>query len=235
MRKVSLFAIVCVFALAAVANAAIIVPSIVSEANTNPYSTATTAQLNNNSGMTPVINAGDSLESAMGAVHDFGGVFESWVTVGATPDYFGAYPAAEIIWDLTGGGNTTAGSAILWQYQNDGGGVGRVGNHAKTIEFLFNTEAQGDVSFAGAATTIEMAPVMDGINAAQGFALPGDSARYVLMRVTDNHFESPGIIAGGDRVGLGEVRFATEVIPEPATIALLGLGSLGLIRRRKIK
>ena len=235
MRRVGLFAVLCVFALAAAANATIIVPSIVSEANTNPYSTATTAGLNDNSGMTPGVNAGDSLESALAATHVFGGVFESWVTVGADPDYFGAYPPAEIVWDLTGGGNTTTGSAVLWQYQNDGGGEGRVGNHAKTIEFLFNTEAQGDVSFTGAATTIEMAPVMDGINAAQGFALPGDEARYVLMRVTDNHFGSPGIIAGGDRVGLGEVRFATEIIPEPATIALLGLGSLGLIRRRKMK
>jgi len=234
VRRVFLCVFVSVFVLAGMANAGIIVPTIVSEANTNPYSTATTAALNDNSGMTPAVNAGDSLASAVAATHVFGGVWESWVTNAAAPDYFATSPAPEIVWDLTGGGDSDVGTVILWQYQNDGGGTGRVGNHAKTIELQFNTEAEGAAAFAGVVSTIEMEPVMDDINAAQAFALSGEEARYVLMKVTDNHFESPDIIAGGDRVGLGEVRFATEIIPEPATMALLGTGFLALIRRRRL-
>ncbi|MBI9016768.1 MAG: PEP-CTERM sorting domain-containing protein [Phycisphaerae bacterium] len=38
---------------------------------------------------------------------------------------------------------------------------------------------------------------------------------------------------GGDRYGLGEVRFATETVPEPATMIMLGLGGMSLLRRRK--
>jgi len=132
----------------------IVVPTLVSEVNTNPYSTATTDKLTDNSGMTPAVNAGDSLESAVAATHVYGGVFESWVTNGAAPDYSASQPAPVFVWDVTGGGNTQLAAIILWQYQNDGGGTGRVGNHAKTIELQFNTEAEGSATFAGPVTTV---------------------------------------------------------------------------------
>ncbi len=238
VRRVFLCAAVAVFVLTGMANAGIVVPTIVSEANTNPYSTATTATLNDNSGMTPGVNAGDSLASALAAVHANTGVFDSWVTNDAAPDYFVQSPAPVIIWDL--GGDMPVGTAIFWQYQNDGGGDNRVGNHARTIELQFNTEAEGAATFAGAVTTLMLSPVLTGEqNTAQGLALSGDSYRYVRMAITDNHYGDPdgfGVhpTIGGDRVGLGEVRFATEIIPEPTTIALLGTGFLALIRRRKL-
>jgi len=243
VRRVLLCAAVAVFVLAGMANAGIIVPTIVSEANTNPYGgdpQANIAKLNDNSGMTPGVNAGDSLASAVAAVHANTGVFDSWVTNASAPDYFAQSPAPVIIWDLTGGGDTLVGTALFWQYQNDGGGDNRVGNHARAVELQFNTEAEGADAFAGAATTLLLAPTLTGEqNIAQGLALSGGSYRYIRMAVTDNHFGDPdgyGVHAtiGGDRVGLGEVRFATEIIPEPATIALLGTGFLGLIRRRKL-
>ena len=82
-----------VFVMSGMAEAGIIMPTIVSEANTNPYSTATTDKLNNNSGMTPAVNAGDSLAAALVAVHANTGVFDSWVTNAAAPDYFAASSA----------------------------------------------------------------------------------------------------------------------------------------------
>ena len=236
VRRVFLCAVVAVFVLAGMANAGIIVPTIVSEANTNPYSSATTATLNDNSGMTPGVNAGDSLASALAALHANTGVWESWVTNAAAPDYFAQSPAPVITWDL--GGDTPVGTAIFWQYQNDGGGDNRVGNHARTIELQFNTEAEGAAAFAGLTTTLKLKPTLTGDqNIAQGFALSGDSYRYVRMAVTDNHFGDPdgfGVhpTIGGDRVGLGEVRFANE-IPEPATMLLLGLGGVALLRKRR--
>ena len=55
------------------------------------------------------------------------------------------------------------------------------------------------------------------------------------MTITDNYFTAPGdgsggTLAGGDRVGLGEVAF--EIVPEPSSLSLLLIGILGLRRRR---
>ena len=244
VRRVFLCALVSVFVFAGMANAVILTPTIVSESNTNPYSTTSIGNLNDNSGMTPAVNSGDSLVGALTATHAWGGIWESWVSNAAAPDYFATSSPAVVVWDVSGGGDTNVGSVILWQYQNDGGNGINVGNQTRTIELQFNTEADGSASFAGAVTTVQMAPVMglasdpSVVNAAQGFALSGDSYRYIRMAVTDNHYGDPdgyGVnpTIGGDRVGLGEVRFDTEVVPEPATIALLGAGLLGLIRRRK--
>ena len=229
VKRVFLCAFVSVFVLAGTADAEIIVPTIVSESNTNPYSTSTTDKLIDNSGMTPAVNAGDSLDAALAATHMNTGVPQSWVTNAAAPDYFAASAAPVIVWDLTGGGNAGVASIILWQYQNDGGGDNRVGNHARTIELRFNTEAEGSGVFSEPATTITMKPTLTGEqNTAQGFDLAGQTCRYIQMTFTDNHYGDPdglGVHAtiGGDRVGLGEVRFAAVPdvanTPDPANAA----------------
>ena len=41
-----------------------------------------------NSGMTPAVNNGDSLATALGATHVYGGFTESFVTVDSTADFF---------------------------------------------------------------------------------------------------------------------------------------------------
>ncbi len=49
---------------------------------------------------------------------------------------------------------------------------------------------------------------LSGINSPQFFSLgAGARARFVQLTVTDNFFGMPGIVAGGDRVGIGEIRF----------------------------
>ena len=62
------------------------------------------------------------------------------------------------------------------------------------------------------------------------------TTRYVEFTAADNFFVAPGDgsgggLIGGDRVGLGEIAF--QVIPEPATLSLLGLGLVALIRRQR--
>ena len=112
------------------------------------------------------------------------------------------------------------GSVILWQYENNGGGAtANVGNHSRTIEIRINTEAQGCVAFSDPAATVTLLPVTDsdadpdndlgGVNSAQFFAFdPLENGRYVQLSITDNYRGFQGITIGGDRVGLGEVRFA---------------------------
>ena len=61
----------------------------------------------------------------------------------------------------------------------------------------------------------------------------GGTYRADMVRVTftDNYF---GQGAGGDRVGLSEIRFlGSQVVPEPATAGLALIGVLALCRRRR--
>jgi hypothetical protein len=223
----------------------IIVPTLAAATNANPFDVATPAKMTDNSGMAPPVNQGDSLGSALSATHVFGNYAESWVTNASGADYFaGGTPAPTFLWDLHGDVNLD--TILLWNYQNDGGGNPdgggyRVGNQARTVELQFNTEAEGSAVFSGPTTTVYMAPVLTAPNSAQGFGL-SETARYVLMRVTDNHYGDPdgfGVnpTIGGDRVGIGEVRFHGTAVPEPSTLLLavagLGICAAGRIRKRR--
>ena len=178
---------------------------------------------------------------------------DNWVTGapgGFPSDWFeasGTIPT--FVFDL--GEDRPLIGAHFWQYGSGTGTPGAVqGNGAKSIELRFNTAADGNVDFLGPVYTIDLdhAPP-DGeptgqVLPRQDLWLPDViDARYVEMRITDSWFVAPGDgtgmdehghpIRGGDRVGLGEVRFS--MVPEPGTyaLALLGLGLLGLARRRR--
>lgn len=65
----------------------------------------------------------------------------------------------------------------------------------------------------------------------QDFAIGSTvSAQYVRITITDNYFGLGGG-AGGDRVGFNDFQF--NAVPEPSSTALLGLGGLALILRRR--
>jgi hypothetical protein len=208
-------------------------------------------QIIDGSGLEFQLNTGDTLPATWN--HRWGSVAsDSWVSgaFGFPSDWFassGTIPT--FVLDL--GQNTSLDMVHLWAYSG-GAGVNDTiqANSAKTLEFRFNTDAQGNASFLGAATTVTLdhGPLSQ---TASGFVLPrqdfsvgSQMARWVEMRVTDNWFVAPGdgtttdehghLIRGGDRVGLGEVRFS--VVPEPSTWAL-GLGGLlalgAALRRRQ--
>jgi len=183
-----------------------------------------------NSGMSNPVVGGETPGSALDATHVFhGGYSVSYASTapgGTGSDFFasiGSDAAAELVYDLTGGGDTTFSGVIFWQYENSGGGAARAGNLTRTIEIRTNTESEGAALFVGPFQTVTLLPVTDGDtdatndmggrNSAQGFALGETSGRYVHIAITDNYFGIQGMTAGGDRVGLGEIRFATEPIP----------------------
>lgn len=188
----------------------------------------------NNSAMSVAVNTGDSIPSALAATHAFdGGFTESYVSNASGADYFILNSGASIVYDLTGGGNTAVNAAIFWQYQNNGGTGTAIGNQAKDVEIRVNTEAQGSAVFGGSVFNGILDNTIDTgePNPAQLVSFGSTvSGRYIEVTFTDNHVGSPGVTAGGDRVGIGEVRFA---VPEPASIALLGLGGLMMLRRRR--
>jgi hypothetical protein len=140
----------------------------------------------------------------------------------------------------------------LWPYAGSTGANGTVqANSAKTLEFRFNTAAQGDANFLGAPVTVQIdhGPVNETapgfILPQQAFAIGNQTAQFVEMLITDNWFVAPGdgstmdehghLARGGDRIGLGEVRFSA--VPEPSTWALLAtaltLFMVGRLRRKQ--
>jgi PEP-CTERM motif len=221
------------------AEAVIVNPTLAGSSNLNPLSTAD--KLTDNSGLSAAVNTGDPLGFAQAVTHVYnGGFIESWVTNDGTSDYFsngfGATNPPMFVWDL--GQDFAVNDAVLWQYQNNGGNGTNIGNHTRTIDVQFNTSAEGAVSFSGPATTITMQSVLGlgGTNSAQTLPLGDETARYVKMTITDNYVGQPGITGGGDRVGLGEVRFNVSTpVPEPMTagLALFGLSAVGVALRRR--
>ena len=65
----------------------------------------------------------------------------------------------------------------------------------------------------------------------QIFSLGGVTASYVRMNILDYHYDE-----GDGYVGLSEVQFSAVPIPEPSSMAMFGIGALGLFgysRRRR--
>jgi Tol biopolymer transport system component len=194
------------------AAAQIIVPTLVSTQNDNTdvAAGASLDNLTNGSGLSSPLPNGSTLETALTVTHTFSasGELQSWTTRSSLPstDYYSASPMPVFVWDL--GQDTPLDHIVLWQYGNDGGGLNRDGNAARTFLLRFNTAAEG-TSFAGASEfggTLTRPWATGGTNGAQAFPLGGVIARYVELTVSDNYFGA-GTVGGGDRVGLGEIRF----------------------------
>lgn len=222
----------------------IVDPTFVSGQNLNTDTAigASVANLTNNSGLSSPVQTGSSLAFAESVTHSFGPYKEvdSWATDSLPGNYFAFRPDPVFVWDL--GRDYTVSDIVLWQYANDGGanvfGPNRDGNATRTFSLRFSTEAQG-AAFSGPNAfdgTMTRCWATGGINPAQTFDLGRVSARYIELTITSNYFRQAGVLAGGDRVGLGEIRFGVQAVPEPSsmTLALSGAICLGacLWRRR---
>ncbi len=130
------------------------------------------------------------------------------------------------VFDLTGGVDTEIASILLWQFGNSGA----TDQQTQDFSLMFHTAAEGnDFSTWSTEFSDTLAQVSGSHvnNIAQQFTFAGvEDVRYVALRIDTNY--------GGSRDGLGEVRFA--VVPEPqSNAALLALGGLALILRRRVK
>ena len=73
---------------------------------------------------------------------------------------------------------------------------------------------------------LDIAPGLDDVDFSELLPLNAFDVQYVIFDILDNHGDA-------SYVGLSEVHFHGVVIPEPATIALLALGALAALRRRR--
>lgn len=204
--------------LTAASNAAIItVASVTSTGSSTQTGDAGTALINliNGSGLT----GGTHSDALTG----------SWVTTdssgaGGGADFFeaggiGATNTVQLDFDLGGSFNLT--STDIWGYSFFG-----TTNTATAITVSYSTDG---TNFSGAENITLPQTSVAAVQAVQSNALTGlAGTTHVRFLFTDNN--------GGNRVGLGEVQFdgvAASAVPEPSSTALLGLGGLALILRRR--
>lgn len=225
------------FSLAATASAAIIQPVSV----TGPAGDAGSSldDLRSGSGLSTSLPNGTDLATAQSTTHTLTGTGHtvSWTLAGNT---------VQPVFSFDLGSQQTVGTALLWQYGNNGGpGQYDSGNHTREFELIFHTAAEGGI-FDFTTEAVEFSGTMDYVDAGgpdstatnlgQTFQFAPQDAQFVGLRIVSNYGGESvdgNTVGGGDRFGLGEVRFATEAIPEPSSTALIGLAGLGFILRRR--
>lgn len=147
-------------------------------------------------------------------------------TSGGSNDYYLSGTTPVLVFDL--GSVRALTHVALWPYT--GQAFDASGNSVSQIDLKFSD----DLDFS-ASPLVSLNPAQpansSGANPGELLALGGIySGRYVQLTLTDNFF---GALNGGDRVGLGEVRFAAIV---PAPLALpAGLMMMGAMLMRRCK
>ena len=174
----------------------------------------------NDSGLSAV----PDINTYPGVTHAGSGAGNAWVTNAFFPDYYtGGGPVPVQTFDL--GGLFDLTDVVGWQYSVPG-------NAARQITATFSTTGTGGPF--GSPTVFEM-PQAAG--PAHTVSLGGTFSANAVRFTYDTNWDGFG--AGGDRVGLGEVKFIGDepasATPEPSTaiLAVLGLLGLGLTRRRR--
>ncbi len=173
------------------------------------------ADLTSGSGLsTPLVN-GTDLATAQTTTHVLTGTghVDSWTISGI---------ATLPVFSMDLGSEQALDAAVLWQYGNNGGpGQWDSGNHTRQFELIFHTTAEGSTfdfdteaaEFSGTMAYIDAggADSTDS-NTAQIFQFAIETAQYVGLRIVSNWGGEDidgNVIGGGDRFGLGEVRFVT--------------------------
>lgn len=198
-------------------------------ANAATFITPVSVTSSNSVAYFPIANLIEGPGVGYGAAepHDGAGAGHTWVTNapgGFPSNYIAAAGAPILVFDL--GGDFLLTEISTWGYTTANA------NGVQTFDLRFATEAQGITNFGSPQTGFTA--LLSDITR-DSHALVPVTARFVEFTATSNYFTAPGdgsggTLAGGDRVGLGEVAFA---IPEPSAVALGGLALIGLLRRRR--
>ncbi|WP_235203409.1 PEP-CTERM sorting domain-containing protein [Sulfuriroseicoccus oceanibius] len=216
----------------AAANAAVVIqPTSISYTGTNPDSGITgldnEAALIDGSGLSAALTVAN-IDTVTHANPIFSSPGNAWTTNdpgGASSDFFASSPGT-VIFEVTLDNTYALDTFYNWSYDFDEGSGN--GNNIKTVNIEYGI---GDF-LGGTLTGVTFTTTTN--NLASTAALGGINADRLRITVTDNFFGEPGR-GGGDRVSAAEFAFVGDVaaVPEPSSTALLGLGGLALILRRR--
>lgn len=223
MKRLALAAGIAALAMqVSTASAALITPTSISSAGTAVEFFTDETNLINGSGLSGTL----TFANYSTITHASVAAGNAWVTDDPTPaggDYY-AQTSATVVFEIDFDQVYGLSDLVFWGYHFNANN----GNEARTFQLEFSTD--GGTSY-GTPVTVGNPIGTYAASGASTFNFGSQiNANAVRMTVTDNQFG--GTAAGGDRVGLGEIRFLA--VPEPTTLALLGLaGPLGLLRRRR--
>jgi len=186
--------------------------------------TQTNANLNYTHGILVAVANGAGLTgTAPNQVHD-----DEWLTTQYGGTWAGApanYGYVTFIFLFTS--NQPVGLVEVWNRNR--GGYGNWGG-LKTADIYTSASTSGDLDWVSQGSQSYTAgPGADGF-AGDDFTVSWSNVRRVKIAGTSSYTEDGGWLT--PQSGLSEVQFWT---PEPATLALLGLGGLGMLLSRKRK
>jgi hypothetical protein len=207
---------------------------------------STTAGLINGSGLSNalLLETGDTYDVTAASVTHGNGPTSGLVTNYVTNDpgagggdYFADFTGTTALTFALGGSFDGVDSILVWNYtQPSGGGTAPPRNALRTFNLEFFSDAGATISLGSITglTLNQSNGVTNGQEPQQQLTFTGgstfDGVQAIRMTLTDNFF-GLGSGAGGDRVGLAEVRFTQ--VPEPTATLLGGLGLLAFLRRRR--
>ena len=174
----------------------------------------------------PIGNTIDSSGLSGGGIS--GNILTETHSVNTNADlYLAAGTGNEFVFDL--GGTYTVDSVHLWNYDASSSANDR---GLKTVDLTFSTDGGFNYNALVAASEYDdfgnfaQAP----LGATQASA---ETKTFTAVAgVTHIKFTDSTNNGSGTHTGFGEIRFG-EAVPEPSTTALLGLGGLALILRRR--
>jgi len=175
------------------------------------------ASLVNNSGLSASVTTGMDTASAL-LILQSAATADTYVTGATTGDYFVNGGTVPVLTFNLGGTYNNINSIVIWNYT-------LAVNSVTEFSLSFYSDAAATAQIGSALNGLTLA--VDSTNAQQVVFAGGvdfDGVQSARLTLTDNN--------GGNRVGLGEVRFSQ--VPEPSTVTLLGLSfcMVGLFRRR---
>lgn len=159
--------------------------------------------------------------------HGAAGTGSAWTTIDPAPaagDYY-AQGGTAAIFTLTLDQLYAVTDFVFWGYHFNAPN----GNEGR--EFTLNFSTDGGATFP-TSTSVSNPLSTFAVSGAATLSLGGTfNANALQLEITDNHFG--GTSPGGDRIGLGEIKFIGDAVPEPSTALLGSLAMLGLLRRRR--
>jgi hypothetical protein len=157
------------------------------------------------------------------------GPTNAWVTTdpGGYPSDFFAAGGLPQSFGISLGGLFSVESVVVWGYHFGNAN----GNSASQLSLDFSVD--GGLSYVSSVSGLAV-----NTNAVVGGAAEATfgvvNANFIRATFTDNHFDPSNAGAGGDRLGIAEIRFTGgEPIPEPGSALLAGLGLIAASLRRR--